>query len=159
MDFDVVRRDEVIIAGAVLRSPALLLEEGNRAKVLSAWEHNLSRVLPGTPATAYVDYEPDLNSYHTHIVGYRCRDLSQVEFGDVAALVPGGRFARFECSDDNIAVAIETVWRMAWDAEAEGAIVRSYSGDFERYPDTRTVAVYVALRDESGDDEAGDRES
>lgn len=151
MNFDVVRRDEVIIAGVVLRSPALALEEGNRAKVLSAWEHNLARALPGTPATAYVDYSPDLNSYHTHIVGYRCRDLSQVAFGDVAALVPGGWFARFECSDDDIAVAIETAWRTVWDAEAEGAIARSYAGDFERYPDTRTVAVYIALTDEPGD--------
>jgi len=151
MDFDVVRRDEVIIAGVVLRSPALALEEGNRAKVRSAWEHNLARALPGTPATAYVDYSPDLNSYHTHIVGYRCRDLSQVGFGDVAARVPGGRFARFESSDDDIAAAIENVWRMVWDAEAEGAIVRSYTGDIERYPDTRTVAAYVALIDEPGD--------
>lgn len=147
-----MRRDEAIIAGVVLRSPALALEEGNRGKLLSAWEHNLARTLPGTPATAYVDYAPDLNSYHTHIVGYRCRDLSQVEFGDVAARVPGGRFARFECSDDDIAVAIETVWRAVWDAEAEGAIVRSYTGDFERYPDTRTVAAYIALTDDAGDE-------
>jgi hypothetical protein len=91
VDFDVVRRGEVIIAGVVLRSPALALEEGNRAKVLSAWENNLARTLPGTPATAYIDYSPDLNSYHTHIVGYRCCNLSQVEFGDVAARLPGTR--------------------------------------------------------------------
>lgn len=151
MSFDVVRRDAVIIAGAVLRSPALALEGGSRSKVRSAWDRNLARTLPGTPATAYVDYSPDLNSYHTHIIGYRCRELSQVEFGDIAARVPGGVFARFERSDDDMAVAIEAVWRAVWDAEAEGAISRAYTGDFERYPDTRTVAAFVALTEHPGD--------
>ena len=40
---------------------------------------------------------------------------------------------------------IAGLWRSVWDAEANGEIVRSYTGDFERYPNTESVEVFVAL--------------
>ncbi|WP_280264337.1 GyrI-like domain-containing protein [Nocardia wallacei] len=149
MDFNVVDRHETLVAGTVLRSPALAVEGPRRLKVEEAWKRNLARKLPGPPATAYVDHAPEIGSYLTHIVGYRCASLDDLEPGDVLARVPGGRFARFIRSGDNLGDTIVSVWRAVWDLEAAGALVRAYTGDFEHYPDSKTVEVFVALTDDA----------
>ncbi|WP_067532916.1 GyrI-like domain-containing protein [Nocardia crassostreae] len=146
MDLNVVERHETLVAGTVLRSPALAVERPRRAKVEEAWKRNLARSLPGPPATAYVDHAPEIGSYLTHIVGYRLRNgLADLQPGDVLARIPAGKFARFTRSGDNLGDTIASIWRMVWDLEASGTLVRAYTGDFERYPDVRTVEVFVAL--------------
>lgn len=145
MDFSVVERHETLVAGTVLRSPALAVEGSRRLKVIETWQRTLARELPGPPATAYVDHAPELNSYLTHIIGYRCRSLDDMRPGDVLARIPAGRFALFRLSGEELADTIPSVWRAIWDAEAEGRITRSYTGDYERYPDKNTVEVFVAL--------------
>ncbi|AVH21604.1 GyrI-like domain-containing protein [Nocardia cyriacigeorgica] len=151
MDFNVVDRQETLVAGTVLRSPALAVEGPRRTKVEEAWKRNLARALPGPPASAFVDHAPEINSYLTHIVGYRCRSLDDLLPGDVLARIPAGKFARFTLSGDDLGDTVVTVWRAIWDAEAAGRLERSYTGDFERYPDNRTVEVFVALADDSVD--------
>ncbi|MFE3441548.1 GyrI-like domain-containing protein [Nocardia sp. NPDC059180] len=151
MDFNVVDRQESLVAGTVLRSPALAVEGPRRTKVEEAWKRNLARALPGPPASAFVDHAPEINSYLTHIVGYKCRTLDDLLPGDVLARIPAGRFARFTLSGDDLGDTVVTVWRAIWDAEAAGRLERSYTGDFERYPDNRTVEVFVALADDSVD--------
>ncbi|NNH74487.1 AraC family transcriptional regulator [Nocardia uniformis] len=151
MDFNVVERHETLVAGTVLRSPALAVEGPRRAKVEEAWKRNLTRSLPGPPATAYVDHAPEIGSYLTHIVGYRCASLDDLLPGDVLARIPAGLFARFTRSGDNVGDTIVSIWRAVWDLEATGAIVRAYTGDFEHYPDSRTVEVFVALDPSSTD--------
>ncbi|NEW38522.1 AraC family transcriptional regulator [Nocardia cyriacigeorgica] len=151
MDFNVVDRQETLVAGTVLRSPALAVEGPRRTKVEEAWKRNLARALPGPPASAFVDHAPEINSYLTHIVGYKCRTLDDLLPGDVLARIPAGRFARFTLSGDDLGDTVVTVWRAIWDAEAAGRLERSYSGDFERYPDNQTVEVFVALADDSVD--------
>lgn len=151
MDFNVVERHETLVAGTVLRSPALAVEGPRRAKVEEAWKRNLTRSLPGPPATAYVDHAPEIGSYLTHIVGYRCDSLDELLPGDVLARVPAGRYARFTRSGDDLGDTIVSIWRAVWDLEATGAIVRAYTGDFEHYPDSRTVEVFVALDPSSAD--------
>ncbi|MQY27165.1 GyrI-like domain-containing protein [Nocardia aurantia] len=149
MDFNVVERHETLVAGTVLRSPALAVEGPRRLKVEEAWKRNLARTLPGPPATAYVDHAPEIGSYLTHIVGYRCESLAELQPGDVLARVPAGRFARFQSTGDNLGDIIVSIWRAVWDLEAAGTLVRSYTGDFEHYPDSHTVEVFVALADET----------
>ncbi|WP_280468856.1 GyrI-like domain-containing protein [Nocardia cyriacigeorgica] len=151
MDFNVVDRQETLVAGTVLRSPALAVEGPRRTKVEEAWKRNLARALPGPPASAFVDHAPEINSYLTHIVGYKCRTLDDLLPGDVLARIPAGKFARFVLSGDDLGDTVVTVWRAIWDAEAAGRLERSYTGDFERYPDNRTVEVFVALADDSVD--------
>jgi predicted transcriptional regulator YdeE len=151
VDFNVVDRQETLVAGTVLRSPALAVEGPRRTKVEEAWKRNLARALPGPPASAFVDHAPEINSYLTHIVGYRCRSLDDLLPGDVLARIPAGKFARFTLSGDDLGDTVVTVWRAIWDAEAAGRLERSYTGDFERYPDNRTVEVFVALADDSVD--------
>ncbi|MCX5044931.1 GyrI-like domain-containing protein [Aldersonia sp. NBC_00410] len=149
MNFAVVQRPQMLIAGTVLRSPALIvIEPARKVRLESVWKRTLDSNPPGTPATAYLDYESDLDSYVTQIVGYRCRDLGDLRAGDVLARIPGGSFAKFTASHSDIATAIEIVWQAVWDAEAAGEIVRSYTGDFERYPDHGTVVAYTALANE-----------
>ncbi|QIS23734.1 GyrI-like domain-containing protein [Nocardia terpenica] len=148
MDFNVVERHETLVAGTVLRSPALAVEGPRRLKVEEAWKRNLARSLPGPPATAYVDHAPEIGSYLTHIVGYRCENLAALLPGDVLARVPGGRYARFIRSGDNLGDTIVSIWRSVWDLEAAGALVRAYTGDFEHYPDSKTVEVFVSLKEE-----------
>ncbi|MFF0489008.1 GyrI-like domain-containing protein [Nocardia sp. NPDC003482] len=152
MDFNVVERHETLVAGTVLRSPALAVEGPRRLKVEEAWKHNLARTLPGPPATAYVDHAPEIGSYLTHIVGYRLDSPDDLPPGDVLARVPAGRFARFIRSGDNLGDTIVAVWRAVWDLEAAGAIVRAYTGDFEHYPDAHTVEVFVAVTEPSEGD-------
>lgn len=149
MDFTIVERHETLVAGTVLRSPALAVEGPRRLKVEEAWRHNLKRKLPGPLASAFVDHAPEIGSYLTHIVGYRCESLNDLLPGDVLARIPGGRFARFIRSGENLGDTIVSVWRAVWDLEAAGSLVRSYTGDFEHYPDRRTVEVFVALADET----------
>ena len=152
MDFNVVDRHETLVAGTVLRSPALAVEGPRRAKVEETWKRTLERELPGPPATAYVDHAPEIGSYLTHIAGYRCDSLADLQPGDVLTRIPSGRFARFIRSGDNLGDTIVSVCRGVWDLEAAGALVRAYTGDYERYPDAHTVEVFVALSD---DDETG----
>ncbi len=147
MSFSVVERPETLVAGTVLRSPALAVEGSRRRKVEETWARMLSTQLPGPPATAYVDHAPELNAYLTHIIGYRCYNLDDVRPGDVLARIPAGRFARFVRTGENIGDTIAGLWRAVWDAEAEGDFVRAYTGDFERYPNANTVEVFVALAD------------
>ncbi|MFI6871205.1 GyrI-like domain-containing protein [Nocardia sp. NPDC050406] len=154
MDFNVVERHETLVAGTVLRSPALAVEGPRRAKVEEAWKRNLARSLPGPPATAYVDHAPEIGSYLTHIVGYRCETLDDLLPGDVLARIPAGLFARFTRTGDDLGDTIVSIWRAVWDLEASGAIVRAYTGDFEHYPDMRTVEVFVALDPNSTDGRA-----
>ncbi|WP_353961386.1 GyrI-like domain-containing protein [Antrihabitans cavernicola] len=143
-----MERRETLVAGTVLRSPALAVEGSRRTRVEEVWQRTLSRPLPGPPATAYVDHAPELNSYLTHIIGYRCHTIADLAPGDVLARVPAGRFAHFRASGDEIGDTIAGLWRSVWDAEADGEIVRAYTGDFERYPDERTVEVFVSLASE-----------
>jgi len=145
VDFSVVERQETLVAGTVLRSPALAVEGSRRTRVMETWQRTLARTLPGPPATAYVDHAPELNSYLTHIIGYRCRSLDEVAPGDVLARIPAGRFALFTLTGDDLADTVPAAWRGVWDAEAEGRLIRSYSGDLERYPDKNTVEIFVAL--------------
>lgn|GEM_PF-797843 len=148
MDFNIVERHETLVAGTVLRSPALAVEGPRRLKVEDAWRSNLKRKLPGPPASAFIDHAPEIGSYLTHIVGYRCEGLDDLLPGDVLARVPGGRFARFVRSGEHLGDTIVSVWRAVWDLEAAGALVRSYTGDVEHYPDRHTVEVFVALTDD-----------
>ncbi|CAM3043107.1 GyrI-like domain-containing protein [Skermania piniformis] len=152
MNFKIVARREILVAGTVLRSPALAVEGPRRLKVTQAWERMFARTLPGPPATAYVDFAGELNSYMTHIVGYRCRTLGDLLPGDVLARLPAGRYAHFVCRGDELSVVVPELWRAVWDAEAEGRIVRGYTGDFERYPDVRTAEAFVALAGEREDE-------
>ncbi|GAA5045876.1 GyrI-like domain-containing protein [Nocardia callitridis] len=151
MDFNVVDQPETLVAGLVLRSPALAVEGPRRLKVEQAWKRNLARRLPGPPTSAYVDHAPEINSYLTHILGYRCTDLEDLLPGDVLARVPAGRFARFVASGDNRGDTIVHIWRSVWDAEAAGRLTRSYTGDWEHYPEQNTVEVFVALADDQVD--------
>jgi predicted transcriptional regulator YdeE len=148
VDFTVVERRETLVAGTVLRSPALAVEGSRRARVEQTWQRMLARTLPGPPATAYIDFAPELNSYLTHIVGYRLWSLEQLQPGDVLARIPAGRFARFTACGDNLVETIPELWRAIWDAEAEGAITRVYAGDFERYPAQNSVEVFVGITGE-----------
>ncbi|MEV5648123.1 effector binding domain-containing protein [Nocardia sp. NPDC052254] len=149
MDFNVVERHETLVAGTVLRSPALAVEGPRRLKVEEAWKRTLARRLPGPPATAYVDHAPEIGSYLTHIVGYRCDSLDDLQPGDVLARVPAAKFARFLRTGDDLGDTIVSIWRAVWDLEAAGALVRAYTGDFEHYPDAGTVEVFVALDSDS----------
>ena len=145
MSFSVVERKETLVAGTVLRSPALAVEGARRQRVADVWKRTLQRDLPGPPATAYVDHVVELNSYLTHIIGYRCFSAADLAPGDVLARVPAGKFAHFQATGDDIGDTIAGLWRSVWDAEANGEIVRSYTGDFERYPSAESVEVFVAL--------------
>src|SRR5690606_40569311 len=98
--FRCVDRQGTLVAGTVLRSPALAVEGPRRTKVEEAWKRNLARALPGPPASAFVDHAPEINSYLTHIVGYKCRTIDDLLPGDVLARIPAGKFARFTLSGD-----------------------------------------------------------
>lgn len=149
MEFAIVEHPEILIAGTVLRAPSLTATDSARqTRLQSVWVRTLESNLPGPPGAAYVDYDADLESYVTHVAGYRCRDLTDLRTGDVLARVPGGLFACFTARHSDIATAIQMVWQAVWDTEASGVITRSHTGDFERYPDGTTAVAYTAIVDD-----------
>ena len=63
--------------------------------------------------------------------------------------MPAGRFAVFTASGDNLGNVIAALWQRIWEAEDRERIERAYSGDFEQYPSSTSVEVYVSITEES----------
>ena len=146
--FSVVERPETLVAGTVLRSPAMAIEGVRRIRVQQAWHEMLKRKLPGRTGTAYIDYLPEMDSYQTHVLGYQCSSIDDLEPGDVLARVPAGQFAVFTASGENLGDVVAGLWQSIWEAEERGKITRAYSGDFEHYPTRNTAEVFVAITQE-----------
>ena len=136
----------MLVAGTILRSPAMAVDGERRQRVVHAWQEMRTRKLPGPTGTAYIDYLPEMASYQTHVLGYQCPSFAALQPGDVLARVPGGKFAVFSASGDNLGDVIADLWQHIWDMEDREKIVRAYTGDFECYPTRDTVEVYVALK-------------
>ena len=145
MTFSVVERPETLVAGTVLRSPAMAIEGVRRLKVEQAWREMLKRELPGPTGTAYVDFLPEMESYQTHILGYQCQTIDDLRPGDILARIPAGRFALFTAAGANLGDVIAGLWTRIWEAEERERITRAYTGDFECYPSRDSVEVYVAI--------------
>lgn len=149
MTFSVVERPETLVAGTVLRSPAMAIEGVRRTRVEQAWREMLQRSLPGPTGTAYIDYLPEMDSYQTHVLGYQCASIDDLQPGDVLARVPAGRFAVFTGTGDNLGDVVTSLWQAIWTAEERERIDRAYTGDFEHYPSRNTVEVFVAIKENS----------
>jgi predicted transcriptional regulator YdeE len=147
--FSVVERQETLVAGTVLRSPAMAIEGVRRQRVQQAWHEMLKRELPGPTGTAYIDYLPEMDSYQTHVLGYQCKTIDDLQPGDVLARVPGGTFALFTATGGNLGDVVAGLWQSIWEAEERGKITRTYTGDFEHYPKRDTVEVFVAISQEN----------
>lgn len=148
MTFSVVERPETLVAGTVLRSPAMAIEGVRRVRVEQAWREMLTRQLPGPTGTAYIDFLPEMESYQTHILGYQCKTIDDLQPGDILARVPAGKYAVFTASGANLGDVIAGLWTRIWEAEERERIKRAYTGDFEQYPSRDSVEVYVAIAEE-----------
>lgn len=145
MDFTVVDRPEVLVAGAVLRSPSLSIEGPRRVKAEQVYQRFADRVEPGRHASAFVDYAGDINAYLTHVIGYQCNDLDEVLPGDIVSRIPAGRYALFRDSGDNLGDVLVGIWRAIWETDAAGRLPRAYTGDYALFPGGKVVEVFVGL--------------
>ena len=126
----------------------MAIEGVRRVRVEHAWREMLTRKLPGPTGTAYVDFLPEMEAYQTHILGYQCKTIDDLQSGDILARVPAGKFAVFSASGANLGDVIAGLWTRIWETEERERIKRAYTGDFERYPTRDSVEVYVAIAEE-----------
>ncbi|AHD23051.1 AraC family transcriptional regulator [Rhodococcus pyridinivorans SB3094] len=146
MSFEIVRREQTLVAGLPVRSPRRALGQVRDRALERAWHAVLKEKLGGPLASAYTDHAVEIGSYYTQTVGYRCESLDQVSEGHFVACVPAGTYAKFS-SMGNFPQVVSDLWEQVGEAEASGAIQRSFVGDFESYPNAFSIDLYVSVFD------------
>jgi predicted transcriptional regulator YdeE len=146
MQFEIVERDETWVAGLPVRSPKRALGELADGALDAAWSAVLHQDIGGPLASVYTDYQPDISTYGTQIVGYECDSLDAVTRGHFVARVPPGRYARFSAVGEFPDVMTD-LWTQIQYAEQHREIKRRYTGDFECYPHAYKIDLYLAVED------------
>ncbi len=144
MQFEIVERDETWVAGLPVRSPKRALGELRDHDLEAAWAAVLHQELGGPLASAYTDFQPDLGTYNTQIVGYQCSSFDEVTRGHIATRLAGGTYARFS-SVGNFPQIMTDLWTQIAFAEEHNQIRRTHTGDFECYPHAYKIDLYLAV--------------
>lgn len=145
MTFEYVERKQTIVAGLAVRSPRRALGQSRDRALDQAWHSVLNQPLGGPLASAYTDYAEEVGSYYTQLVGYRCEALDEVVSGHIAACLPAGSYAKFSATGVFPAV-FEDLWGQIRSVEDSGSLVRTYTGDFECYPNAYRIDLYLSVK-------------
>lgn len=146
MLFQVVDREETLVAGLPVRSPRRALGKLRDPRLEKAWSAVLKREIPGPLASTYTDHAEEVGSYYTQTVGYCCRSIDDVRPGYVLSRLPAGHYAKFSAVGDHFCDVFDELWERIWDAESRGLIERAFTGDFEYYPHAFGIELYIAIR-------------
>lgn len=145
MSFRIVERRETLVAGVPVRSPRRALGKLRDPHLEIAWSAVLNGDASGPFAATYTDHAEDIGSYYTQTVGFCCESIEDVPPGYVISRVPAGTYAKFSVVGSRFTDVFDDLWRQIWEAEAEGSIVRAFTGDFESYPHAFGIELYVAI--------------
>ncbi|MFC7448800.1 GyrI-like domain-containing protein [Rhodococcus daqingensis] len=148
-EIEFVELGETFVAGLPVRSPKRPLGDLRDRNVERAWSSVLQEDLPGPLASIYTDHAPENDSYYTQVVGYQCSGIDQVLRGHVLARVPPGRYARF-VSLGEFPDVVADLWEQIHGAEGSGRISRTFTGDFEVYPNAFRIELYVSVGPATG---------
>lgn len=143
MQAELVELDEILVAGLAVRSPKRALGEPYDSGLEKAWSAVLKQPISGPLASTYTDHAPEINSYYTQIVGYRCSSLDEVARGHIVSRIPPGTYAKFSAIGRFPAV-FESVQEQLREAVASG-LRRAFTGDYEFYPHAFGIDLYVPV--------------
>lgn len=143
MQAELVELDEILVAGLAVRSPKRALGQLYDSGLDKAWSAVLKQQISGPLASVYIDHAPEINSYYTQIVGYRCSSLNDVARGHVVSRIPSGIYAKFSAVGRFPAV-FESVQEQLQEAVA-GGLRRTFTGDYEFYPHAFGIDLYVPV--------------
>ena len=150
MGFEIIERGETLVAGLPVRSPQRALGELSDPRLDRAWTRVLHHEVGGPLASTYIDFAPDVESYYTQIVGYECATVDDATRGHVISRIPPGTYAKFS-SRGMFPDVMLRLWAQVSEAETNGDIERTYTGDLEAYPHAYAVDLYIPIHvDESG---------
>ncbi|MCR8695504.1 GyrI-like domain-containing protein [Rhodococcus pyridinivorans] len=147
MSFQVVERCETLVAGVPVRSPRRALGKLRDPHLEIAWSAVLNEEIYGPFAATYTDHAEEIGSYYTQTVGFCCESIEDAPEGYVISRIPAGIYAKFSAVGSRFTDVFDDLWRQIWDAEAEGALERAFTGDFETYPHAFGIEYYVAIVD------------
>ncbi|MFZ3392362.1 effector binding domain-containing protein [Rhodococcus sp. 7Tela_A2] len=147
MAFCIVEREETLVAGLPVRSPRRALGKLRDPHLERAWSAVLKQDAGGPLASTYTDHAEDIGSYYTQTVGYCCRTLEEVRPGHVVSRLPSGLYAKFSAVGSHFPDVFSELWRQIWRAEGRGDIVRAFTGDFECYPHSYRIELYISIED------------
>jgi len=153
MSFQVVDRQETLVAGIPVRSPRRALGQLRDRHLEDAWTALLNGETYGPFAATYTDHAEDIDSYYTQTVGFCCSSVDDAPEGYVISRVPAGTYAKFSAVGSRFTDVFDDLWRQIWEAEAEGVITRAFTGDFETYPHAFGIELYVAIVDQRQEEE------
>lgn len=147
-----VKIEPFLVIGIALRT-----NYDNAAKEIpSHWERfykegigdKIPNVIDNRVIALYTDYEGDFTDPYTLIVGKKVSSIDEVPEGMISKSIPKGSYAQFT-SAGKIPGCLMKTWQEIWDAP----IHRSYTVDFEIFPETWSyedvtkVEVFVAKED------------
>ncbi|MGV9715890.1 MULTISPECIES: GyrI-like domain-containing protein [Rhodococcus] len=144
MPFEIVHREQTLVAGLPVRSPRRTIGYVRDHALERAWHAMLKEELGGPLASAYTDPAVEIGSYYTQTVGYWCESLDEVKEGHFVACIPAGTYAKFS-SMGEFPEVVSDLWEQVREAEASGAIRRSFRGDFEFYPNAFRIELYMSV--------------
>lgn len=144
MQFQIVERDETWVAGLPVRSPKRALGKLRDVALEEAWSSVLNQEIGGPLASIYTDFDADLETYNTQIVGYQCSSFASVARGHLLARVPAGVYARFSAVG-TFPDVMQDLWTQIDYAEEHHEIKRTFLGDFECYPHAYKIDLYLAV--------------
>jgi len=145
------------IVGLAIRTTNTAESDPSSAKIPKLWERfgrerwaeRLDEVGAFGPTTAvYSAYESDVTGSYQLLVGRQVRDSSPVSAPLQVVSTSPGSYRAFHCSGP-LPQAVIDGWRDVWTYFASANVpARAYTSDFEIYPDSGPVEIWVAVRDE-----------
>lgn len=145
MTFRIVERKRTLVAGLPVRSPRRALGQVKDCALDRAWAAVLKQPIGWPLASAYTDHAAEIGSYYTQTVGYECASVDEATPGHIVSVVPAGWYAMFS-SMGSFPDVFHGLWDQVREAEESGRLDRTFTGDFESYPNAYRIDLYIAVR-------------
>ena len=143
------------VVGLAIRTTNAAESDPSSAKIPTLWERfgkerwaeRLDEVGAFGPTTAvYSAYESDATGSYQLLVGRQVRDSSPVSAPLQVVSTSPGSYRIFQCSGPMPQAVIDG-WRDVWTYFASANVPgRAFTSDFEIYPDSGPVEIWVAVR-------------
>jgi len=141
--------------GIEVRTNNALEMDSSKARIPSHWQRffqegtagRIPNTIPhSVPLGIYTDYESDYRGTYSLIAGVETIDLHSIPNGMRGLTVPGGEYLIFSANGQMPRALIET-WTFIWNYFSENSrYERTYTTDFERYENEKSVAIHIAVK-------------
>lgn len=101
----------------------------------------------------YTDYESDVNGAYTVRIGHEWESESAaLKAGVTPSALPASKYIVFKATGGSVQQVVIEAWHYIWAWFESSALVRTYTGDFERYdkagfdPEHAVVEICIAIQ-------------